>query len=161
MKPDETVDIVAMLVARWPGNHWSKDTMEAYAYALEAMDAQLTTAAVLRAERELEFYPKLATLRELVRIEKALAKPEPPADRMPDSDFKRDIPMWVRQWVAARAHSDMRVFAQQKPGYDSLQTQEPGYRTYVWPDQEQMPPTEWLAEAEHVTDRQVWNAIGS
>lgn len=162
MKQDEALDIVQMLVARWPGAHWSKDTMDAYAYALEAMDAKLTTLAVLRAERELEFYPKLATLRELVRIEKALAAPEPPADRMASvPDFKRDIPAWVRRWVAARAHGDMRVFPEQKPGYDTLQIQEPAFRTYVWPDQEPMPADAWLDEAENVTDSQVWKAVGA
>lgn len=135
-----------MLVARWPGPHWSKETMDAYAYALEPLDARYATQAVLRAERELEFYPKIATLRELIRIEKALSAPEPPADRMDHvPEFKRELPSWVKGWLVARAAGDMRVWPQQKPGYDEIQTENPGYRSHVWPEQEQMPGEEQAA----------------
>lgn len=141
MTREEALTVTGMIASHWPGNVWTTDTLDAYARAIEPMDAHLATAAVVRAVDELEFYPKVSVLREYVQIERRLAEPEPPADRMPPrSDYKLEPPAWLKTWVAARRHHDFRVLVEQKPGYDSLQTQNPHYRTYVWPDQEQMPP---------------------
>jgi hypothetical protein len=55
--------------------------------------------------------------------------------------FAREVDPWVKGWAVARyKHQDFRVFPQQRRGYDSHQLTNSGYRTYVWPDQEKMPP---------------------
>ncbi len=160
MTRDDSLTIVQMLVNSYPGSHWHEGSIDAYARAIEPLDAALATAAVARAVKELDYYPKVATLRELVRIERALADPEPPADRMASvPEFKRDIPHWVKRWVVARRHGDMRVLPEQKVGYDSLQRDDPSSRAYVWPDQTIMPADQWLEEADHVTDEQVFRTL--
>jgi hypothetical protein len=141
MTRDEALTIVGMISNHWPGPQWNTDTLDAYAHAIQPLDARLATAAVIRAVNELEFYPKVSVLREYVQIERRLAEPEPPADRMePRTDFRREPPSWIRTWIISRyRHRDFRVLPEQKPGYDTLQTGEPHFRTYVWPDQEPMP----------------------
>ena len=139
MTRDESLEIVGMLVNHWPGNHWSAGSMDAYARAIEPMDARLVMPAVIRAVGELEFYPKVAVLREFVAIERRLSEPDPPADRMPEHQLNVRLDPWVAGWCVARyKHGDTRVLPQQKPGYDTLQLQNPSYRTYVWPDQQHM-----------------------
>jgi hypothetical protein len=141
MTRDESLTIVATISAHWPGPTWNEETLDAYAHAIEPLNAQHTTAAVTRAVNELEFYPRVAVLREYVQIERRLAEPEPPADRMPYIEHgKLQPPAWIRTWIISRyRHRDFRVLPEQKPGYDTLQTHEPHFRTYVWPDQEPMP----------------------
>ena len=47
---------------------------------------------------------------------------------------------WVVGWAVARyRHQDFRVLEGQKEGYDYNQINNPGYRTYVWPDHEVLP----------------------
>ncbi len=150
MTREESLTIVAEIANNWPGNQWNTDTLDAYARAIEPLDGTLVTLAVMRAVRELEFYPRVAVLLEFVQIERRLAEPEPPADRMAViPDFKRPVPAWVKAWVVARyIHNDFRVLPDQKPGYDSLQNREPAFRTYVWPDQDLMPEQQAFTYAE-------------
>ncbi len=64
------------------------------------------------------------------------------------------IPHWVRRWIAARylyarfgKDQDLRAFREQGGEVDP--------RTTDW-----MPDGEWDEEAEHVTDKDVWKAVG-
>lgn len=119
MKRDEALDIVAMIVAHWPGNVWSMASMEAYTNAIEPLDADLTTRAVLRAVNELEFYPKVSVLREFVRIEKRLSEPDGPIERALAETPSKLMPAWVRGWTVSRVrHRDFRVWPEQRPFLD-------------------------------------------
>lgn len=119
MKPEEALDIVAMITAHWPSNNWSVASVEAYARAIEPLDADVTTRAVLRAVQELEFYPKVSVLREFVRIEKRLSEPEGPIERMLNDTPSQMMPAWVRGYVVSRVrHRDFRVWPEQAAHLD-------------------------------------------
>jgi hypothetical protein len=72
---------------------------------------------------------------------------------------------WVLGWAVARhRHGDFRVLPGQKEGYDRLQAHNPGYRTYVWPDQEQMPEEDvarYIEEGSALSAKQVVQMITS
>jgi hypothetical protein len=62
---------------------------------------------------------------------------------LPESRFVREMPAWTKGWLIARyADGDMRVWPEQKEGYDQMQREHPYERTYVWGEQEIMPPDE-------------------
>lgn len=116
MKREEALDIVGMLAAHWPSNNWSVASIEAYARAIEPLDADVTTRAVLRAVQECEFYPRVSVLREFVRIEKRLSEPDGPIERMLNEKPSGLVPAWVKGWCCARyKHGDMRTWAEQDP----------------------------------------------
>jgi hypothetical protein len=68
--------------------------------------------------------------------------PTPDADRAAAAaEFVIDLAPWIKGWAVARyRHGDFRVFPEQRSAYDSHQIANPGYRTYVWPDHEQVDP---------------------
>ncbi len=152
MTEEESVTITEMVANHWPGPQWTAATMDAYARAIERLDAATATAAVITAVNELEFYPKVATLRDFYDIERAKnrAREEAPERTWPAK--RETVPLWVRRWVAARylhamfgREKDLRRFPEQGDWGDP----------YVEP----MPPEAWLEEAEHVTDDKVWRSI--
>lgn len=113
MTRDESLDVVAMLVSHWPGNHWTEGSMDAYARAIEPLDADIAMRAVLRAVQELEFYPRVSVLREFVRIEKRLSEPEP-IGRMLNNIPSQIMPAWVRGYVVARVrYQDLDAWPEQ------------------------------------------------
>lgn len=57
------------------------------------------------------------------------------APALPEAQFERKTPGWVRGKLLALAKKDARVWPEQKPGYDSLQRAYPLHRTYVWSEQ--------------------------
>lgn len=122
-------------------------------------DAAMATQAAVALFTETTDVPTPVDYRAALKKLEADARMKTPT--LAEREFVREIPTWVKRWVVARAANDMRVFPEQKPGYDALQTQEPGHRTYVWPDQEPMPADAWLEEAEHVTEERVWKTLQS
>ena len=119
MKPEEAVDIVAMIAANWPSNNWSVASLEAYARGIEGWDAAAATNAVLRAVQDCEFYPKVAVLREFYRIEKRLSEPDLPIERALADTPSRLMPAWCKGWVVSRVrHNDMRVWPEQREHLD-------------------------------------------
>ncbi len=117
----------------------------------EPLDASVCTQAVIAAVNELDFYPKVSTLREFYYLERAKirAREEKP-DRWPAK--RETVPLWVRRWVAARylhkmfgKEQDMRRFTEQGQWGN--------------PDADLMPASAWLEEAEHVTDDRVWRTL--
>ena len=64
MTRDEALDVVSMISSHWPGNQWSTASLDAYARAIEGWDPDLTMRAVTRAVQEMEFYPKVAVLKD-------------------------------------------------------------------------------------------------
>ncbi len=114
MKRDEAVDVLEMIMARWPGNRWSAATMEAYINAIEPLDAALSVQAVRRMENELDHAPPIATVREFVRIEKALSERDGPIERQLNDTLSQIMPAWVKGWCVSRSrYRDLRVWPQQ------------------------------------------------
>ncbi len=120
-------------------------------------DASLATAAAVALFTDTTDPPTPTDYRHALRKLRTEARMKAPA--ISEREFARDIPTWVKRWVIARANNDLRVFPEQKTGYDSLQTENPSARTYVWPEQVPMPADAWLEEAEHVTDDRVWRTL--
>jgi len=148
---NEALDVVGMVVRTWPGKEWSENEMDAYATGLMRYDAAVCTLAVAAAQQKLMYRPSVAELREFYDLERAKtrARSEAPVTERPRKD---KVPLWVRRWVAARylyaqfgKAQDMRRFPEQQDKYS--------------PDMEMMPPTEWLDEAEHVTEERVWRTL--
>ena len=79
--------------------------------------------------------------------------------------FVYEVAPWVKGWAVARyRHKDGRVFAEQRVGYDSHQIANPSYRTYVWPDQEKMPPEDaarYIEEGAPLTVDEIFRLIAS
>lgn len=124
MTRNEALDIAGMIASHWPGSNWTADTIDAYARAIEPLDATIATRAVLRCVNELDRYPRVATLREFVRMEKrltdydrALQETAVESQRMQGKpSAKNTVPEWVKGWAVSRArHHDMRVWPQQDP----------------------------------------------
>ena len=127
--------------------------MDAYASGLMRYDAEFAVAAVAAAQQKLMYRPSVAELREFYDLERA--KRRAVAERPVEPRAKKEkVPLWVRRWVAARylhaqfgKEQDMRRFPEQQDQYS--------------PDMPLMPPTEWLDEAEHVTDERVWRTLNA
>ena len=99
-------------------------------------DAAFATKAVAALFVEShERLPTPADLKAAYRVAQRAANP--PA--VTAADFKREMPTWARGWLVARSQGDMRVWPEQKPGYDSIQREYATHRDYVWGEQEQMP----------------------
>lgn len=152
MTRDESLTIVGMILSRWPASkEWTKDQMSTYAQDIEDMDAEITTSAVLRAVKEVQYRPSVAELREFVRAERrrlqALVEPKQAPKGAP-------IPSWVRRWICARMlyskfgkEKDMRRFAEQGDWGDLTQPL--------------MPEGAWEEEARRLSESEVSNALRS
>ncbi len=154
MNHEEALTVTQMVVTTWPSTKiWTAEEMSAYATGLQRYDAEYATKAVAAAQQKLMYRPSVAELREFYDLERA--KTRAAAERPEEPRAKKEkVPLWVRRWVAARylyarfgREQDMRRFPEQQDRHS--------------PDMEMMPPTEWLDEAEHVTERQVWASLGS
>lgn len=128
--------------------------------ALRDLDSATTAAAILRlyAKAPAGLPPTIAEVVECAAVIESMERspvadadpprPEPAVDAE-RGPFAYEVPAWTKGWAVARyRHKDHRVFAEQKVGYDSHQIANPGYRTYVWPEQEKMPPEEAAAYIE-------------
>ncbi len=154
MNHEEALTVTQMVVTTWPSTKiWTAEEMSAYATGLQRYDAEYATKAVAAAQQKLMYRPSVAELREFYDLERAktrasMERPVEPAVK------KEKVPLWVRRWVAARylyarfgKEQDLRSFPEQQ--------------TFANPYVDVMPADAWLEEAEHVTERQVWSAIGS
>ncbi len=149
MTHEEALTVTEMVVRSWPGSKlWDAEDMLSYSRGLERMDA------VAVAQQHLTNRPSVAELRDFYDIERAKqrATAEKPERQWPAK--RETVPLWVRRWVAARylhkrfgKDQDMRRFSEQGDWGN--------------PYHDLMPPDEWLEEAEHVTDRQVWASLTS
>lgn len=152
MNHEEALTVTQMVITSWPSSKvWTAEEMTAYATGLQRYDAEYATKAVAAAQQKLMYRPSVAELREFYDLERAKtrARAETPVTERPRKD---KVPLWVRRWVAARylyaqfgKAQDMRRFPEQQDKHS--------------PDMEMMPPTEWLDEAEHVTEAQVWRTL--
>ena len=152
MNHEEALTVTQMVVTSWPSSKvWTAEEMTAYANGLMRYDAATCVQAVAAAQQKLMYRPSVAELREFYDLERAKTRA---AAEKPREEIvrKEKVPLWVRRWVAARylhkmfgEEQDMRRFPEQQDRHS--------------PDMDMMPPTEWLEEAEHVTDDRVWNTL--
>ncbi len=152
MNHDESLTVTQMVISTWPSSRiWAAEEMAAYAAGLLKYDAATMTHAVAASQQKLMYRPSIAELREFYDLERAKrrAHDDKPVEKW---ERKEKVPLWVRRWVAARylyrqfgREQDMRRFPEQQDRHS--------------PDLELMPPTEWLDEAEHVTDERVWRTL--
>jgi hypothetical protein len=141
MSRDDAITIVSMIVNGWPGPAWDADRLEAYVQAIMGLPADVTTRAVARAQKKLEFRPSVAALMEYVQIERRLSEREVAEFVVPEKIPK---PTWVERWERARAVGDQRPFPEQIPGMDALARISPeNYAAYAPPE---VP----------ISDREVW-----
>jgi hypothetical protein len=139
-----------MIVTSWPtGRAWNTQEIEGYVRGIIQLDCEILVQAVVLAQRELEHRPSVAELRQFYRLEQANRRETftAPADRKPER-----VPLWVRRWVAAR-------FLHDEFGRTKDERRFPEQQDWADPDLPLMPPDEWLSEAEHVTDQQVWRMV--
>lgn len=143
MNRDESLQIVAMILAHWrPKREWSKDEISAYASSIQDMPAELTTSAVARAAKEIAYPPSIAELREYVRMERVRRAPVVAA---PEPSVGQPLPFWVKRWICARMlyerfgkPRDLRRFPEQGDAGDLTQ--------------ELMPGDAWIEEANSMDD---------
>lgn len=158
---------------------WETDIIERLIWkeALAPLDNATVAAALLKLYEGSPGVPTIDQVveasreMELERVVDQSGRPDSmPQSGRPDSkplpiadNFAVPLDPWVKAWAVARfKHKDYRVFPQQKPGYDALQTWNPHYRDYVWPDQEQMPPEDierYVAEAAPLKPSEIFELI--
>ena len=152
MTHEESLTVTGMVLSTWPSSRaWGDEEMAAYANGLQKYDAATMTHAVAAAQQKLMYRPSVAELREFYDLERA--KRRATAEKPTTKYVKQEkVPLFVRRWVAARylharfgREQDMRRFPEQQQ--------------WASPDLDLMPPTEWLDEAEHVTDERVWKTL--
>lgn len=149
MTRDESLDLVAMLCAAFPGKDWDAATLDSYAKAIQHCDAQQATNAVLRAQRELRFRPSVADLLDYIKTERKMAERDEPLERRLHLPTNARCPEWVKGWVVSRyRHKDFRVWPQQD-AYDL--TIDP------MPEADQM---RYTTEGASLSIDQVFRAIG-
>ncbi len=106
-------------------------------------------------------------LQKLRRDRETLGKARSETHGLPEPDFKRELPEWMKGKLVALSHSDSRVWVEQKAGYDFLQRSTPQFRTYVWGEQEQISEEDrerFVAEGAHYTAddfRRIFQVVGS
>lgn len=148
MTPDDALTITGMIASGWPGQVWEADRLAAYAKGLESLDAELTTQAVLRAQREVKYRPSVAELIEFVQIERRLSEPEQAMERR-ELPQPSKCPPWVLGWIVARVrHNDFRTWAEQ----DRF-----GHEKNLMPSDKR---TEYIAEAEGLPIDVLFRSVG-
>lgn len=93
-------------------------------------DVEMVTRAVATLAERQPQRPTIADLRGMITKCQADARASLPS--LPATEFKRELPDWVKGWLVARAEGDMRVWLEQRPGYDAIQREHPETRTHVW-----------------------------
>ena len=140
MNREESLTIVGMILDCWQGGDWTKEQMDAYARAIEDLDAEMTVHAIAAAVKESRFRPSVAELREYVKLEKVkrAVQPEEWRDLPPERPPK---PKWVERWERARNHRDYRWFPEQvaagmeKTGYPVPKEPFSDRNVWVGPDE--------------------------
>lgn len=103
-------------------------------------EAELATRAAVELMTGMVEIPTPTDFHSIFRKMKKDRRMATPA--LPEPEFKREVSDWMKGKILALYRNDFRVWSEQKPGYDTLQTTNPSFRTYVWGEQEQMPEEE-------------------
>lgn len=147
MTRDESLTIVEMIVSGWPdAKPLDREEIDMYARAIQDLDAEIATHAVLKAVKDTPYRLKPSELRERVRAAKRTLAAEVPPLEGPEG---RPLPQWIRVWFYARhikSPPDMRRLKEQGD-YGDL-------------TQELMPEGAYLKEIETIRDEDVYRALG-
>jgi len=137
-----------MILTSWHGKEWTKEEIDVYARLIQDMDAEITTHAVIKAAKEMQYRPSVAELRERVRVEKRRLAPAV----APVETETTPLPEWVRRWICARLlfkqfgkPRDLRRFPEQGDFGDLTQ--------------EVMPEGAWTKEANSMEERGFYEAF--
>jgi len=148
----EAQEIIRMIEANWQCDY-GKEGRELWRSLLSPYDPGLGTRAVaLLAKEPLpgnRYRPQVADLRQHLRRLSQQAR---------DESFKAlgpgprvAIPEWVERWRQARAVKDERVFPEQIPGYNEMQTFHPdNAKAYVLPASPTTNAEDWVQSHEYV-----------
>lgn len=155
MTRDDAISVTEMILNSWTAPHWTEAQTETYVNSLVPYDADLAVHAVALAHKNMSFRPAFADLLKFYNhLKREADQKERDAQPRPGPYYVRSkMPEWVREWICARflyarfgRPQDMRRFPQMGDWGDH--------------DVPLMPPGEWAREAEHVTEKDAWKAIG-
>ena len=162
MTREEAIGMIGAVRGAWPSLYLDDYGMQAWESFFVGRDYDMTMKAYVRLSERQRELPTIADFRGMIiamEADKIAAMP-----KIEEVSYVRELPAWVKGWTVGRyRHGDMRVWPEQRRGYDSLQTYEPGFRTYVWPDQEKMPDEEmekYKAEGSGLSVRDIFGLIG-
>jgi hypothetical protein len=130
--------MVGAIKGAWPSLHLDDYGIQAWRNFLLGQDYEVTMLAYVRLSERQREIPTIADLRHMILAVEADRRAKEPSP--PEVEFVRDLPNWVKGWAVARfRHRDLRVWPQQKPGFDAQQTEHSSTRSHIWGDQEPMP----------------------
>lgn len=143
MTEEAALEIVAMIDRHWNMYLLAEGSITAKLwldFLRQQDDVVMTMKAVARLAEQQSARPTVADLRQMIRQVEGDVRATTPA--LPEPEYEREMPGWVKGWAVARAKGDWRTWPEQKEGYDRMQREHPHDRTYVWPDQDEMPGPE-------------------
>jgi len=162
MTREEAVGMIGAIKGAWPSMFLDDYGHQAWESFLVGRDYDTTLKAYVRLSERQRDLPTIADFRGMIIALEADQRAAMP--KIEEAEYARDLEDWVKGWAVGRyKHGDMRVWPEQKRGYDSIQISNPGYRTYVWPDQEMMPDeeiTKYTAEGSGLSVQDIFGLIG-
>lgn len=160
MNEEQAWDTVMAVEQTW-GIELGEDR-QSWADAMLPFDSLSAAAAILKVRDRQRDRPTIGDIRRVILEIDAAKGPAP--DEQESGVYVRDLPAWIKGWAVGRyKRGDKRVWPEQRLGYDSIQRSNPGYRTYVWPDQEKMPEekmAEYTAEGLRLSVDDVFSLMG-
>lgn len=133
------------------------DTIAYFGARLSALDYEAALSAATMGTVSWRRFPSWADFNEMYQAQRKLRQPsgeQREREKEHRSSGVREIPFWVRRWIAARflffrfgKERDLRSFREQE--------------IIVGPVPEFMPDGEWSEEAEQVSDKEVWGSLTS
>lgn len=155
MTEDQANEVV-MLIRAATGGQVNEEKVGFFTAALLHLDYEVALSTATTGSVIWRFFPSWAEFKEIYRTQIKLREPVGEQRDLPDSNPRiergRKIPYWVKRWVAARflysrfgREQDLRWFPEQ--------------RGFTDPSNERMPDSEWIDEAEQITDEDVWKAV--
>jgi len=134
-----------------------------WAEAMLPFNSLSAAAAILKVGDRQRDRPTIGDIRRVI-IEIEAAQGLTAETEQQEAGYVWELESWIKGWAVGRyKHGDMRVFPEQRRGYDSLQTYNSGFRTYIWPEQEKMPEEEmakYTAEGLRLSVDAVFGLIG-
>lgn len=152
MRQGDAADIVSLMRAAWPDFYLDAAGEQAWERFLTDLDGDTAMQAFERLRNSDDRRPSMHAFREVyMMFDRERGGRD--ADVVEEAE-RQTPPPWYRAWRLARADGDDRVMSWQRPGYDAQQEANPAHRTYVWAEQEQMPPDDeqaYFARADSMT----------
>lgn len=154
---DDQANEVVMLIRAATGGQVDDEKVGFFTAALLHLDYETAISTATTGTVIWRFFPSWAEFKEIYRTQAKLREPvgeqrTQVVEPAPQIERGRKIPYWVKRWVAARflyarfgKQQDLRWFSEQKD--------------YSDPSRERMPDSEWIDEAEKISDEDVWKAV--